>query len=259
MEPFQIFGNLYYVGDEWVCVHLIDTGDGLLLIDAGNFGTTGMLVHAIWSLGFNPADVKWIILSHGHMDHIGAAWFFRDMFGTELYLGKPDAQMFREHPEYSHIQNGTNYMDMLFEPDVEIEDGDVLTFGNVVIQTYLVPGHTAGCVALFFDVTDGKEKKRAGYYGGFGVNTLRKEALIEMEDYEFQTRQVYLNSIEKVIDQKVEIFLGNHTKNNHTVEKRQRMLNGSEDNPFLDEGEWKQYLSQMHKTVEEMITDSNQN
>ena len=73
MQPFQIYGNLYYVGDSWVCVHIVDTGNGLLMFDAGNCGAQAMLIHAIWELGFNPADVKWLILSHGHVDHFGAA------------------------------------------------------------------------------------------------------------------------------------------------------------------------------------------
>ena len=64
VHPFQLYGNVWYVGDSWVCVHLVDTGDGLLLIDSGNCGATAMLVNAIWEAGFNPADVKWIIHSH---------------------------------------------------------------------------------------------------------------------------------------------------------------------------------------------------
>lgn len=88
VHPFRIWGNVWYVGDSWVCVHLIDTGDGLLLIDSGNCGCTDMLVQAIWEAGFNPKDVKWIIHSHGHLDHIGGANFFKKMFGTKLYLGR---------------------------------------------------------------------------------------------------------------------------------------------------------------------------
>ena len=151
VKPFKIYGNLYYVGDDWVCSHLVDTGDGLLLFDGGNCGASAMLVQAIWEAGFNPADVRWLIASHGHMDHIGAANFFRRMFGTKLFLGAPDARMFRERPELSMIHESPNCMDALFAPDVEIQDGDVMRFGNTEIQFYLVPGHTEGCIACFFD------------------------------------------------------------------------------------------------------------
>ena len=116
MEPFRMFGNVYYVGDSWVCVHLIDTGDGLLLIDAGNCGNTAMLIHSIWKAGFDPADVKWILLSHGHVDHVGGVKFMRDMFGTKIYMGEPDAIMYREHPEKSYIQDSPDFMDAPCEP-----------------------------------------------------------------------------------------------------------------------------------------------
>ena len=175
MEPFHMFGNVYYVGDSWVCVHLIDTGDGLLLIDAGNCGGTAMLIHSIWKAGFNPEDVKWIILSHGHVDHIGAAQFMRNMFGTKIYMGAPDAAMYREHPEKSFVQDSPDLMDELIAPDVEIRDGDELTFGSVKMKFYLVPGHTEGCISFFFDVTEGNRTVLAGYYGGCGFNTLASD------------------------------------------------------------------------------------
>ena len=244
MEPFLMYGNLYYVGDDWVCVHLIDTGNGLLLLDAGNCGATAMLVHAIWSLGFHPADVKWMVLSHGHVDHIGAANFFKRMFGTRLYLGAPDAEMFETRPEFSGIQDGSDLMDRLFVPDVRIHDGDRIRFGNTEIQFYLVPGHTAGCIACFFDIPGSQGVKRAGYYGGFGFNTLKREVLLEMGDTGLSARQIYLESLKKVRHEPVDLFMGNHTNNNGLVEKRRYMLKHPGENPFLDDEAWGRYLDQ---------------
>ena len=138
IEPFQIFGNLYYVGDTWVCVHIVDTGAGLLMLDAGNCGNTALLIESIWEMGFRPEDVKWIILSHGHADHFGAVGFFRRMYGTKIYMGEPDVRMFENNPEQSVIQATGNVMESLFEVDYEIKDGDVLTFGNTTIRFCLL-------------------------------------------------------------------------------------------------------------------------
>lgn len=255
IPPFQIYGNVYYVGDSWVCVHLIDTGDGLLLIDSGNIGSCAMLIQTIWEAGFDPRNVKWIISSHGHVDHIGGARFFREMFGTKLYLGDADAKMFAEKPGFSFVQDALELEEDVFVPDVEIHEGDILTFGNVSIECHLVPGHTEGCVALFFDAHDGNETKRCGYYGGFGFNTMDKASLIEYGDPGFTRWAAYEASIDKVIGQKVDIFLGNHTDNNRTLEKRQQMLLGHPDNPFIDPEEWHRYLSekkaQLHVFVHE--------
>lgn len=255
VKPFQIYGNLYYVGDSWVCAHIVDTGEGLLLFDAGNCGAEAMLIQAIWEAGFNPADVKWLVMSHGHVDHIGAANFFKRMFGTKLYLGAPDAEMYRTRPELSVIQDSTDFMDELFVPDVEIHDGDKIRFGNTDVQFYLVPGHTEGCIACFFDVTDGKEKKRVGYYGGFGFNTLQKDFLIEIGDPTFEMRKIYLESIKKVRDEKVEIFMANHTNNNDLLSRRRYMLDHPGENPFVDDKLWKNYLDMKYDDLLKLMED----
>lgn len=255
MHPFQMYGNLYYVGDNWVCVHLIDTGEGLLLIDGGNCGATAMLIQSIWEAGFNPADVKWMILSHGHVDHIGAAVFFKKMFGTQLLLGAPDAKMFEENPEQSVIQESTDYADTLFKPDVLIQDNDVMTFGNTTIQFYLVPGHTAGCIACFFDIHGEQGTKRAGYYGGFGFNTLLREFLKEIGDPTYQMRQTYLDSLKKVRDQPVDVFMGNHTNNNKLVEKRLYMQEHPGENPFIDNKAWASYLDEKRDSLLSFMKD----
>lgn len=260
VRPFQVFGNIWYVGDSWVCVHLIDTGDGLLLIDSGNCGATAMLVQAIWEAGFNPADVKWIIHSHGHLDHIGGALFFKRMFGTKLYLGEPDAVMFRERPWISAIQDTNDDCDALFEPDYAIKEGDVLTFGNTTMTFFLVPGHTEGCIAAFFDATDGDRTVRCGYYGGFGFNTLQKDYLIEIGDPEYRARQIYLDSLRKVRGQKVELFLGNHCINNDTLDRRRRQIENPEgSNPFIDDQAWTEYLDQKRFELLEFMADPKNN
>ncbi|MBQ8130435.1 MAG: MBL fold metallo-hydrolase [Clostridia bacterium] len=260
VHPFRIFGNVWYVGDDWVCVHLIDTGDGLLLIDCGNTGATAMLVNAIWEAGFNPADVKWLVLSHGHLDHIGGAAFFRNMFGTKIYLGAPDAKMYREHPELSFIQDAGNVSEALVMPDVEINDGDVIRFGNTDVRFYLSPGHTMGVISCFFDAHDGEKTVRCGYYGGFGFNTLQKDYLIEIGDPEYKTRQIYLDSLARAREQKVDLFLGNHCINNDTLGRRKKQLeNPDGPNPFLDDTLWARYLDQKRDDLLRFMADPKNN
>lgn len=257
VHPFRIFGNVWYVGDSWVCVHLIDTGDGLLLLDGGNIGATAMLVNAIWEAGFNPADVRWMVLSHGHLDHIGGAVFFRRMFGTKLYLGEPDARNYREHPELSLVQDSGSLGHDVFEVDHEITDGETIRFGNTEIQFFLVPGHTDGVISAFFDVADGERTLRAGYYGGFGFNTLQKSYLDDIGDTEYEMRKTYLKSLEKVRNQHVDLFLGNHCVNNDTLGRAQRLRAGDKD-AFIDDKAWGEYLDSKKKALLELMSDPNQ-
>lgn len=261
VKPFRMYGNLWYVGDSWVCAHIVDTGNGLLLFDAGNCGggATAMLVNAIWEAGFHPADVKWLVLSHGHVDHIGAVNFFRRMFGTKIYLGEPDARMYREHPELALVHESTDFTDELFTPDVEIREGDVINFGGTDVTFHLTPGHTDGVISCFFDVTDGKETKRVGYYGGFGFNTLQKSYLLEIGDTAFSRRQIYLESIRKVINEKVDIFMPNHTNNVDLLNKRQYMMEHPGENPFVNESAWKEYLQMKYDDLLKLMADPAQN
>lgn len=162
---------------------------------------------------------------------------------------QPDVRMFENNPEQSVIQATGNVMESLFEVDYEIKDGDVLTFGNTTIRFYLVPGHTKGCIACFFDVTDGKCTKHAGYYGGFGFNTLQKEFLEDIGDYEYVARREYAQSIDKVIDEPVDIFVGNHTSNVDLINKRNYMIEHPGSNPFIDSTAWKKYLGNKKKEL----------
>lgn len=260
VPPFNLYGPVWYVGDSWVCVHLIDTGDGLLLIDSGNFGAQAMLIYSIWKAGFDPADVKWIVHSHGHLDHIGAALFFKRMFGTELYIGEPDAKVFREKPWLSVIQDTHNDCDLLFTPDHEIKDGEVLAFGNIEMTFYLCPGHSDGVISLFFEADGPEGTKRFGYYGGFGFNTLQRDYLIEIGDPELKTRQIYLESLHKVRDQKVDIMLGNHCINNDTLGRRRKQIeNPDGPNPFVDDRQWGTYLDMKRDDLIRMMEEEKKN
>ncbi|MBQ7566413.1 MAG: MBL fold metallo-hydrolase [Oscillospiraceae bacterium] len=260
VAPFRIYGNVWYVGDNWVCVHLIDTGDGLLLLDAGNCGAEASLLSAIAEAGFRPSDVRWIVLSHGHMDHFGASEFFRDAFGTQVLLGAPDAQMLREQPERTLIHHTGSAAVTLPTVDRELADGETVRFGGTEVMFRLVPGHMDGCVAAFFDAHGELGVKRCGWYGGFGFNTLEKNYLLELGDTSFSRRAIYLESLAKVRDEHVDIFLGNHPHNNDTLGRMRRMLEHPDaPNPFLDPDAWGAYLDKKREKLLEFMADPKNN
>ncbi len=172
-------------------------------------------------------------------------------------MGKPDADMFKERPEFSLIQESTDFMDDIFEPDVCIQNGDELTFGNTSIKCYIVPGHTEGCVALFFNAYDGGRIKRCGYYGGFGFNTLTKQFLDDFGDFEHNMWDTYLKSIDSVINEHVDIFLGNHTENNKFFEKLDILNKTGSNECFIDENEWRTYLNSKKEELKVFISNQN--
>ena len=252
IEPFQIFGNLYYIGDKKVCSHLIDTGDGLIVFDTGFRSALHLQLESIRCLGFDPADIKYIIHSHEHFDHFGGSGDLRRMFGCKLCMSAAGTELLRERPDRALLHLGPMVEDEIPWPDVELEDGAVLSLGNTTIRCVLTPGHAGGVMTFFFAVTDGVKTLRAGYMGGAGYLTALRGYSRQFGLPEDMPEQM-LQSIQKVWDEPVDVMLGNHPNQNCTLEKRQWMLEHPGENPFLDASAWHIFLSELKSRFEELI------
>lgn len=250
IAPFQIFGNLYYVGDKKVCMHLVDTGDGLILFDSGYSHSYHNLIASIKALGFDPHKIRYVITSHGHFDHFGGGDRLRETYGAKILMSRVDTELLREMPERALCHLSAIPGDTVCWPDKTLEDGEILTLGNTSIRCVLAPGHTMGTMAFFFDVTDGEKILRCGYWGGVGFLTTYKAY---NREYGLPENKCALmaESIEKLQKEAVDITIGNHPYHNCTVEKREYMLSHPDENPFVNENTWKIFLSELAKRTEE--------
>lgn len=251
IEPFKIADRLYYVGDKYVCVHLIDTGAGLVLLDSGYLGAEHLLIDSIWRAGFDPRDVRWIIHSHGHSDHFGASSEFQNMFGTKLAISRVDAEMLRQKGEGAVSKVDYPYAKVPTF-DRELEDGEIWQIGDVKFRFVLTPGHTAGVLSIFFEVTDGGKTYLAGEFGGAGVNAISLP-YTACNTYDHASAQDFLESIEKIWDEPVVVHLGNHPYNSNTLEKREeQLLHGG--NPFIAPDSWHNFLTELKGKVQKVVT-----
>ena len=240
VPPVKIIKNLYYVGDKMVCIHLVDTGDGLVLIDAGYPTNRALLIQAIWASGHNPADIKYIILTHEHYDHFGAADFMRTMFGCKIVASVPTAEILRDHPERAMIDNGHSYLEPC-SVDITVEDGEKMTVGAVTFTFYLTPGHGEGVLTIVFPLTDedGKEYCCA-LFGGATTVTMYQEHLKRM-GIRLSIWEDFVQSLDRMRQIEVDIVLGNHPRQNDSMGKIARIVPGGQ-NPFIDPTEWKRFL-----------------
>ncbi len=241
IDPFRICGNLYYVGDRIVCAHLLDTGDGLILFDSGYPHAKKLLYASIEALGFRPCDVRHILHSHEHFDHFGATHEMQERFGCRTYIHKEGAEAMRRDSDLTCIYSSCAPDASLFVPDVELSDGDELTFGNTKIRCIYTPGHSAGSATYLFDVHDGERVYRAGICGIGGSFPLHTGRLLKYS-IPLTTRDDYLSSIEKLRDCDIEIALDTHPRPNGELDKRQAMLENPDVNPFIDKTAWNAML-----------------
>ncbi len=231
IEPFKIIGNTYFVGVFSASSHLIDTGDGLILIDTGYSDHLFLLINSIYKLGFSPYDVKYIIHTHWHGDHTEATAALVHLTGAKTFIGKKDAEKVRKY----------------FEPDVLLSEGDVVSLGNTKIEIIETPGHTEGTISLFYETEEGGKIYQLGMFGGAGANTLAKGKF----DYE-NCRADYLESLNKLRQRKVDVFIGNHVWNNDT-ERKAIVLKETGENLFIDNDVWYDFLDFCEKRLYETI------
>lgn len=235
MKPFKIIDDVYFSGTYCESSHLIDTGDGLIMLDTGDLPTLYLMVESIWELGFKPTDVKYIICTHWHYDHVGSAENMANLTGAKTFIGNKELPYLKEYG--------------YFTPDVLLYDGDEIKLGNKVIRCIETPGHTKGTMSYFFDTVSGGKTYRVGMFGGAGTNTLVRTS--DLKPYP-ECRSDYLNSIEKLLKEDVDVFIGNHCWNNSTKEKAAILEAGCRENPFIDKTAWIKFLSDCKKRCEEL-------
>ena len=240
VPPFRIAGNLYFVGNRDVGAYIIETEEGLVLIDSTYPSTAPLLMQSISDLGFSVRDIKHLLHTHGHFDHFGCTGFIKAFSGCTTYLGRRDADMFITHPDLS-LSAGCGIRDFdVFTPDVLLDGGERLVFGKTEIEVIATPGHSDGCMSFFFNVAENGVSYRCGLFGGAGFNTLT-DKFIE-ENGNTWSRKEYIASVERLLKEDVDIMLGNHTSQASLLEKYARLNSSGSVNPFVDKEEFPNFL-----------------
>ena len=166
IQPTKIFDNLYAIGNTGTVVYVAQTSAGLLMIDslpAANLNN--QLLPGFMALGLNPADVKIIVLGHGHADHFGNAAYFQEKYGTKVYLSNADWNLIENPPPG---RNGQPAQPPQGAPkhDQVVTEGQPIALGDFKLTPVFIPGHTPGSTGYIFNVKDNDKTRVAGIYGG---------------------------------------------------------------------------------------------
>lgn len=162
VKPTKIFDQLYYVGDAFVGVWILRASGGLILFDAMNnpADIDNIIEPGFKALGLNPADIKYILLTHGHADHWGGGLTLQDRYKAKLWVGDKDAGLLEQRAGAA-----------LQPPRVDkaVADGDTLTLGDTTVKLFVTSGHTPGSLSAIFPVTDNGAPHKVAVFGGYGL------------------------------------------------------------------------------------------
>jgi metallo-beta-lactamase class B len=227
LAPFNVIGNIYYVGAKTVSSFLIVTPDGHFLLDGVLPQTAPQIIANIEALGFDPRDVKYLLNSHAHLDHAGGLAGLQRMTGAKMVASAGD----RDTLERGYVDYGPS-AGMRFPPirvDVVIRDGETLTLGGVTLAAHMTPGHTKGCTSWSMQVAGADGASHAAFFhcsSSVGGQSLAPEAYPGIV-------ADYRRTFERVRALRADVFLANHDGFFDLHEKRARRLAGDED-AFVD-------------------------
>lgn len=153
-RPFRIAGNLYYVGTYDLACYLITTPQGHILINTGLAASAPMIRKHVETLGFRFSDIKILLATHAHYDHVGAMAQIKKMTGAKLMVNEKEAAVLADGGNSDYAMGGKG---RLFEPvkaDRLLHGHDTINLGGMQIIALCHPGHTKGATSFLFDVTD---------------------------------------------------------------------------------------------------------
>ena len=205
-KPFKVIENVYFVGNTWVSVYLIDTPEGLILIDCAYEENLYLLIDSIRGLGFDPKDIRHLLISHGHFDHCGAARQLQEMSNCEIWINEKDAYFFTERRDLIAFEDRVPE----FRIDHYYDSDQSICFGGMTIWPVPCPGHTPGTTSFFFEVEHEGRKLTVAMHGGLGTNTLSKEDLLT-NGWPLSFQQGYLDMLRQMKRRSVDVLIPSHT------------------------------------------------
>ena len=174
IEPFKVFDNLFYVGPGYVSVWLLTTPEGNILFDSAQEPYVDYVIGNIRKIGVDPKTIKYIILSHGHLDHFGGAAKIQEASGARVVAMEEDWKMM----EPTGNRRGGGAASRAPKRDMVVKDGDTLSFGGQMFRFHHTPGHTPGVLTTEgITVYDGGKPHKAIVWGGGGY----RGGLVEAE------------------------------------------------------------------------------
>jgi len=232
IPPIHMFDNLWYVGSDYVSSYVLKTSAGLVMIDSNYRDFPGKTVEAMKAVGLDAKDVKYLIITHGHIDHFGGAKLFQGLSDARIAMTEADWALMEQSN-----RGGADGIVHQGDRDMVIRDGDSLTIGDTALKFYVTPGHTPGVASMEFPVFDEGKKYKAFLFGGHNVTSNQPEAF-----------EMFIESVKRLQAtlKDVDVSLTSHPWAANILERSQKLAarKVGDLNPYVAPQEFKAFLQE---------------
>jgi metallo-beta-lactamase class B len=221
-DPAKVFDNLYFVGGKLHSAWALTTKEGIILLDTiYPYNSEELIVGGMKKVGLDPKDIKYLIVSHAHGDHIGGAEMIQARYKPRVVMAGPDWDLVEKYPG--------RYKTMAPKRDIVATDGMKITLGESTVTTWFTPGHTPGTLSYTFTVLDRGKPLNVAYSGGTAFNFVNNTP-----DPGIRNFQTYIDSQRHFAKQAAAtgatVLLSNHSEFDYAIHKN-RMLPGRGNGP----------------------------
>ena len=240
--PHRVIDNIYFVGTEALGTFLVTTSAGHILINSDFEATVPSIRRGVEELGFAFDDIRIVLGSHAHGDHMQADALVKALTGAQVMVMREDVEQLRA------MQPGGKEHPI----DRILEDGDRVTLGDTALVAHHTPGHTKGCTSWGLEVAENGETYDALIVCSFGVNA--NYILVDNPDYP-QIADDYRATFAKARALPVDIFLGAHGSWYDLATKYEQLqTRDPEDlNPFIDRAGYLAHIDLQEQRFLEML------
>ena len=244
-EPFpahRVIGNVYYVGSKDLASYLITTPEGHILINSGFEQTVPLIRSGVESLGFKMRDIKILLASHAHSDHVAGHALARELTGARVYVMRGDDSVIASGGEGQYLYTRSRWKPCAV--DRVLEDGDKVMLGDVALVARRTPGHTRGCTTWTWRVDDAGKAREVVVIGSPNVNPGYR--LVDNKDYP-EIADDFAETFKILKALPCDVFLGAHGGYYGMIDKYERARAGKTPNPFIDPEGYRAYVDLKEK------------
>jgi metallo-beta-lactamase class B len=251
IAPFKVFDNLYYVGPGFVSVWLVPTPEGIIMIDSAQEPYVDHVIDSIKKAGFDLKNIKYLILTHGHIDHFGGAARIQELSGARVIALEEDWRMIEAAG--ATAGRGNAAPPRVPKRDMVVKEGDTLSLGGDTLKFYKHPGHTPGSLSIEFTVFDNGQPHKAFVFGGPGP----RGGVAGGEQFLASAKRVAeIPGIEVAVH--VHSWLTSYPYPNGGILEREQKLatrKFGEPNPFVDPASWRLWMQQVQEGAAKNVED----